>query len=225
MPSIDSGMHLIHALLDFLKGLSQPETLGRWTNEMGPWFYVLVFAVVFCETGLVVTPFLPGDSLLFAIGAVSAAESASLSLPLIAVCLMIAAILGDAVNYAIGLRIGPKIFKSESSRLLNKDHLLKAQAFYEKYGPKAIVLARFVPIVRTFAPFVAGIGRMSYAKFGLYNVVGAVLWVALCVGSGRLFGQIAFVQRHFELVLIAIIVISVLPVVFEIVMARRKKSA
>jgi membrane-associated protein len=169
-----------------------------------------------------VTPFLPGDSLLFALGAISADPGSPINLPLISILLIVAAILGDAVNYWAGHRIGPRVFTSESSRFLNKKHLLRAQEFYEKYGGKTIILARFVPIVRTFAPFVAGIGNMGYARFFLYNVVGAILWVVICVVAGYYFGQIPFVQKRFELVIIAIIIISIMPMVVEYLLARRR---
>jgi membrane-associated protein len=198
-------------------------------NEMIDWtglplFYALMFLVIFCETGLVVTPFLPGDSLLFALGAMVAGGGAGLSLPVLFVLLLIAAVAGDAVNYAMGWKLGPKVFKYESSWLLNKKHLLRAQEFYEKYGSKTIILARFVPIVRTFAPFVAGIGTMHYRRFAIYNVVGAVAWVTLCLLSGYYFGLIPLVKNNFEIVLIAIILISVLPMAFEFMQARRQRQ-
>lgn len=208
--------------IELFKGLTNQDTLSVWAGDMGIWFFVLLFAIVFAETGFVVTPFLPGDSLLFAVGAVTASDTGAVNFWVVFVVLTVAAIIGDAVNYAIGARIGPRVFKSETSKLLNKQHLLKAQAFYEKYGGKAIVLARFVPIVRTFAPFVAGIGKMSYRKFFVYNVFGAVLWVTICLGAGYLFGQKAFVKKHFELVLVAIIVISILPIAVEALLARRR---
>jgi membrane-associated protein len=203
-------------------GLNSTE---RWNDLIGYVgqgnIYVVLFAIIFAETGLVVTPFLPGDSLLFAIGAVGARHDIQLNLPLVTVLLIIAAILGDAVNYFIGYRVGPAIFTKETGRLLNKKHLLKAQEFYEKYGGKTIILARFVPIVRTFAPFVAGIGKMNYFRFAMYNVIGGVAWVLLCVAAGYFFGQMPFVQKHFEAVLIAIIFISLLPMVWEFWQARR----
>src|SRR5207253_2870161 len=149
-----------------------------------------LFIVVFCETGLVVTPVLPGDSMLFAVGAVAALPGANLSLVVILLALMAAAVLGDGVNYMIGYHVGPKVFSSERSRLFNKKHLLRTQAFYEKYGGKTIILARFMPIIRTFAPFVAGIGKMSYCRFALYNVTGGVAWVLVCVLAGYFFGNI-----------------------------------
>jgi membrane-associated protein len=178
-----------------------------------------LFAIVFAETGLVVTPFLPGDSLLFAVGAVAAGTDSPISLPLIGFLLVVAAVLGDAVNYWVGYRIGPKVFSREDSWLLNKKHLVEAQKFYDKYGGKTIILARFMPIVRTFAPFVAGIGRMSYPKFALYNVVGGTVWVTSFLMLGWGFGGLERVQKNFKLVILAIIVISVLPAVFEFVRA------
>src|SRR5215207_3312136 len=183
--------------------------------------YVVLFAIVFAETGLVVTPFLPGDSLLFAIGAIGARHEIQLNLPALTALLIVAAILGDAVNYWIGYRVGPAIFSKETGPLLNKKHLLEAQRFYEKYGGKTIILARFVPIVRTFAPFVAGIGKMNFFRFWLYNIVGGIAWVVICVLAGVFFGRFAFVQKHFELVILAIIVISILPMVVEFWRARQ----
>ncbi len=191
---------------------------------MGPWFYFLLFAIIFCETGLVVTPFLPGDSLLFAVGALAAPDGSPLSMGLLFGLLVAAAVIGDAINYAIGYRLGPKVFKYEQSRFFNKKHLLRAQAFYEKYGSKTIILARFVPIVRTFAPFVAGIGKMRYPRFFLYNCVGAVAWVAICSWSGYFFGGLPWVTAHFELVVLAIVIISVMPMVVEFLLAWRQRT-
>src|SRR5262249_42637467 len=150
----------------------------------GPWLYTVLFLIVFCETGLVVTPFLPGDSLLFAMGALAAGVDSPLSLPLLMLLLIGSAVLGDAVHYVIGYRVGPRVFQSERSRLFNRKHLLRTQEFYEKYGGKTIILARFVPIVRTFAPFVAGIGKMQYRNFAVYNVLGGMAWVCLCLFAG-----------------------------------------
>lgn len=186
--------------------------------------YVILFIIIFCETGLVILPFLPGDSLLFAIGAMGARDI-DISLPVVSVLLIIASVLGDAVNYAIGARLGPAVFTREDSKLLNKKHLQKAHEFYEKYGGKAIILARFVPVVRTFAPFVAGIGKMSYFKFALYNVIGGIAWVVLCISAGYFFGKREFVQKHFELVLVAVVVISVLPMVIEFIKHKRQAKA
>jgi membrane-associated protein len=189
---------------------------------LGPWFYPLLFLVIFCETGLVVTPFLPGDSLLFLVGALAASPASGLNLALLHIVLIGAAVLGDAVNYAIGYWVGPQVFRYEHSRLFNRKHLFRAQEFYEKYGSKTIILARFVPIVRTFAPFVAGIGRMQYRRFFLYNVLGGAAWVLICLWSGYWFGGIPWVEEHFEAVVVAIIIISVLPMAVEYVLARRR---
>jgi membrane-associated protein len=170
----------------------------------------------------VVTPFLPGDSLLFAIGAIGARGILTPGeLVLLVALLIAAAIIGDAVNYWIGYKLGPAVFNREDSRLLNKKHLLKAQEFYEKYGGKTIILARFVPIVRTFAPFVAGVGRMNFFRFWMFNIVGGVAWVLICVGAGYAFGNIEFVKKRFELVIVAIVIISVMPMVWELYQARR----
>lgn len=198
--------------------------LNEWVVSFGPWIYAALFLVVFCETGLVVTPFLPGDSLLFALGALSAGENAALSLPLLAVLLIAAGILGDAVNYSIGRWVGPKVFQREKSFLLNKTHLEKTQDFYERHGGKTIIIARFVPIVRTFAPFVAGIGQMPYRRFVIFNVVGAVAWVMIFLLAGYFFGNIPVVKRNFTIVIFAIIFISILPPVFEWWRARRLKT-
>lgn len=196
--------------------------LNHLAGQMGGWLYVLLFAIIFAETGLVVTPFLPGDSLLFAVGALSATEGSPINVWAIGVLLTIAAIIGDAVNYAIGKRLGPAVFKSEKSKLLNKEHLLKAHAFYEKHGGKTIIIARFIPIIRTFAPFVAGIGAMTYTKFAAYNVIGAVVWVWSFLFLGYQFGNLPFVKKNFTLVILGIIVVSCLPAVYEFVKARRE---
>src|SRR5687768_1231349 len=215
-------MEFFIKLYELLRNLGVDEKWKAMVDFIGtPTLYAVLFAIVFCETGLVVTPFLPGDSLLFAIGAIGARESIALNLPLVTVLLIVAAILGDAVNYWIGYKLGPAVFKREDSKLLNKKHLLRAQEFYEKYGGKTIILARFVPVVRTFAPFVAGVGRMNFFRFWLFNIVGAVAWVVICVGAGLAFGNIEFVKRRFELVIIAIVFISVLPMVVELWKAKR----
>ncbi len=221
---MDFVLKVFHALYPL-----KPESISALAGEAGPWLYVALFSIIFAETGLVIIPFLPGDSLLFAVGAVAAEPNSPINLPLTAVVLIVAAVLGDAVNYAIGKAIGPKVFHGEKgSWLLNRKHLTEAQRFYDKHGSKTIVLARFVPIVRTFAPFVAGIGRMNYARFAAYNILGGVAWVLICLMSGRLFGGIPFVRKRFELVILAIIFISVLPAAFEItrgwLAARKGKS-
>lgn len=189
--------------------------------SLGNWLYVILFSVVFCETGLIITPMLPGDSLLFAVGALVAKENSQLNLGLMFVLMTIAAILGDAVNYAIGRTLGPRVFHSDKSRLLNKRHLLKAQAFYDRHGGKAIFLARFIPIVRTFAPFVAGVGRMNRFRFWMFNATGGVCWVGLFLFGGYLFGNFRIVKDNYPLVIIGIIVVSALPVIYEWYRTRR----
>jgi len=197
--------------------------LDQVIQAYGTWTYALLFVIVFCETGLVVTPFLPGDSLLFAVGAFTARGSLDLATSL--VLLAAAGILGDSANYWIGARVGPAVFHRKDSRLFNPAHLERTHRFYEKYGAKTIVLARFVPIVRTFAPFVAGIGRMSYAKFLAYNVLGGVVWVGVLVLAGHFFGNIPVVRKNFSLVILAIITLSILPIVVETIRHRRSPVA
>lgn len=187
-------------------------TLQTFITMLGPWVYVLLFAIIFAETGLVVTPFLPGDSLIFVIGMLVA--MGLLSFPITLSVLLAAAILGDTVNYHIGKFIGPKAF-SMNSRFLKHEHLMKAQEFYEKHGPQTIIMARFVPIVRTFAPFVAGIGTMNYRKFILFNIVGAVLWVVGLLVAGYFLGEFEIIKKNLEKVLILIVFISVLPILLE----------
>lgn len=199
--------------------------LQDMATSMGAWLYGLLTLIIFCETGLVVTPFLPGDSLLFAVGALAGNPEFHISLPLVAVLLCAAAVLGDAVNFAIGKWVGPAIFHKDTGRLLNKQHLLRAQRFYEKHGGKTIFLARFIPIIRTFAPFVAGIGKMNYFRFAMYNVTGGVTWVLSFLVAGYVFGQQEWVKKGFHWVIMAIIVISVIPVVIEFVRARRQGKA
>ena len=207
-------MALLQELLKLVHDLRG--TLTAWAGDMGPWLSVALFAIIFCETGLVVTPFLPGDSLLFTLGALEATASGwPLRWQFVAPLLIVAGVLGDAVNYAIGRRFGHALFTREDSKVFNKKHLVRAQRFYEKYGGKTIILARFVPIVRTFAPFVAGMGDMTYRRFAAFNVVGAVLWVGLLYACGIWFGGLGWVKDHFEAVVVAIVVVSVLPAVFE----------
>jgi len=212
-------MELISQALDWMLHLDDKmlELVGRY----GTWTYAILFAIVFCETGLVVTPFLPGDSLLFAAGAI--AGQGSLNLWIVMAVLLVAAILGDTLNYHIGHYLGPKVFREgRTSRWLKKEHLDRTHAFFEKYGGKTIIIARFVPIVRTFAPFVAGVGAMTYAKFIMFNVVGAVLWVVSLTLAGYWLGRIAWVKENFEIVVLAIIVISLLPMVWEWWRVRRE---
>ena len=212
-------MDLIYQLFDFL--LKFDQHLEAMLKSVGPWTYVFLFVIVFCETGLVVTPFLPGDSLLFAAGAL-AATTDSLSFPIVLVSLGVAAILGDAVNYFIGAKFGERILAAQKIPWIKPAHLEKTHAFFERYGNKTIVIARFVPIVRTFAPFVAGIGRMSYRQFGMYNIVGGIAWVLICTTAGYLFGNIPWVKNNFSAVVLGIVFVSVLPIVFEFLLAWRR---
>jgi membrane-associated protein len=216
-------MELLHEFLRLFTDLQN--TLAGWVNAYQAWVYLILFTIVFCETGLVVTPFLPGDSLLFAAGTLTIAiPDSPLRVHWLILVISAAAVIGDAVNFSAGYRIGPKVFTRENSIWLNKKHLLRAQAFYEKYGGKTIILARFVPIIRTFAPFVAGIGKMKYRRFASFNVIGGVAWVTICVVAGRLFGGLPFVQNHFEAVLVAIVILSVMPAVIEYWRERRRSS-
>jgi len=191
------------------------ETYGGWT-------YLLLFVIVFCETGLVVTPFLPGDSLLFAAGAFAA--TGSLSLWVLFAVLIAAAVLGDTVNYWVGHFLGPRLLAMRRFRPIKPKHLAYTHEFFEKYGGKTIIIARFVPIVRTLAPFVAGLGRMRYRRFMSFNVVGGVAWVAICLVAGDLFGNLSFVKKNFSLVVLAIIALSLVPAVWELLRARREPS-
>ena len=192
-------------------------------QSYGTWTYVILFLIIFCETGLVVTPILPGDSLLFAAGAFAA--TGSLDLAWLLILLTVAAVLGDAVNYAIGHFMGPKVFSQPDSRFLKKEYLDRTHEFYERYGGKTIIIARFVPIVRTFAPFVAGVGSMTYAKFASYNVIGGLLWVGVCVLAGYAFGNIPVVQENFTLVILGIIFVSILPGIIEFLRQRQQTVA
>jgi len=211
-------MEYIHLLIDFI--LHIEVHLDYMIQTYHYWTYLILFLIIFCETGVVVLPFLPGDSLLFAIGAFAA--RGSFDFATIAFSLLAAAILGDSLNYSIGKYIGPKVFDKEDSFLFNKSHLMKAHAFYEKYGSKTIIIARFIPIVRTFAPFVAGVGKMSYKEFMTFNVVGAVLWIFSFIPLGYFFGNLPFVEKNFKLVMLAIIILSVLPAVIEFIREKRK---
>lgn len=204
---------LIKKLIDFI--LHIDVHLAEIIRDYGAWTYAILFLIIFAETGLVVTPFLPGDSLLFAAGAFCAKPDTGLNVHFMAVLLFVAAVIGDTLNYWIGARIGPAVFKREDSMFLRKKHLERAHAFFEKYGGRAIILARFVPIVRTFVPFVAGVGRMTYSRFIAYNVVGGFIWIYFFIYAGYLFGNHPVVQKNFKLVILAIIFLSVLPMVFE----------
>jgi len=218
-------MDLIHWFVDFFLHLDQH--LAEVIQRYGTTTYFLLFLIVFLETGLVITPILPGDSLLFAAGAFAALGHLRLWPLFFLLC--VAAILGDTVNYAIGARLGPKVFSYSKSRFFNPEHLKKTHAFYEKYGGKTIVIARFVPIVRTFAPFVAGVGEMSYWQFLGFNVIGGVLWVSICLFAGYFFGNLEVVKKNFSIVVIVIVLISLLPAVVEYLKhraeAKRKDAA
>ena len=210
-------MEIVQLAIDFILHIDQH--LIDITAAYGMWTYAVLAVIVFAETGLVVTPFLPGDSLLFAAGAICALGT--MNVWVMIALLILAAILGDAVNYTIGNRLGPKIFSSTTSKLLNREHLNRTHAFYERHGGKTIILARFMPIIRTFAPFVAGIGAMRYRQFAVYNVVGAVVWVASFSLLGYYFGNLELVRKNFTLVIGVIIVLSVLPAVWEFLRARK----
>ena len=206
MNPVDFVLHFDRHLLEFVR-------------DYGSWVYAILFTIVFAETGFVVTPFLPGDSLLFAAGALCA--TGELSIAAMGVLLALAAFLGNAVNYSVGRVVGPRVFQS-GARLLNKKYLDRAHAFFEQYGGKAVILGRFVPIVRTFVPFVAGAAQMTSASFVVHNAVGAVAWVALCLGAGWFFGNIPIVKNNFSLVTIGIVFVSILPMLFEMISHRRR---
>ena len=211
-------------LIDYFLRLD--EHLAEFVATYGLWVYALLFTIIFAETGLVVTPFLPGDSLLFAAGALAA--SGAMDLTTLLVLLSVAAIAGDAVNYSIGRYIGPRVFRAEAprtfwERALNREHLNRAHDFFERYGGKAIVLGRFAPIIRTFVPFVAGAVSMTYSKFAFFNITGGLIWVGVCVGGGYAFGNVPIVKENFSLVAIGIVVVSLIPVVVE--MLRNWRSA
>jgi membrane-associated protein len=214
-------MDLIYGLIDFV--LHIDEHLAEIISQYGAWTYGILFAIIFCETGLVVTPILPGDSLLFAAGSLAAIPETNMNVVFLWVLLCVAAILGDTVNYWIGSAVGTRIFKPDA-KILKTDYLRRTEEFYAKYGGKTIIIARFIPIVRTYAPFVAGAGSMNYAKFLTYNVVGGVVWITLFLFAGYFFGAIPFVRDNFGLVVIAIIILSVLPAVFEVIRHRRERA-
>ena len=215
-------MEYIHFFIDFV--LHIDVHLAEMVTLYVPWIYAILFLIIFCETGLVVTPFLPGDSLLFVAGALAALPGNPMNVHLIVLCLVIAAVLGDASNYTIGRFFGEKLFSNPNSKIFKQSYLDKTHQFYKKHGGKTIILARFVPIVRTFAPFVAGMGHMSYRHFALYNVTGGIAWVAIFAYAGYFFGGMEFVQRNLEILIVAIIFISILPGVFEIIRNKNKAS-
>lgn len=204
---------LLASLVDFI--LHIDTHLQVLAAQYGLWLYAILFIIIFCETGLVVTPFLPGDSLLFAAGSLASMPGSSLDPHYLFLLFFFAAVLGDSLNYQIGHKLGPKVFSYQKSRLFNPRHLVKTNQFFQKYGGKTIIIARFIPIIRTFAPFVAGIGAMHYSRFLLFNIVGAALWVGVFSYSGYFFGQLPFVQQNFKLLIIAIIIISIMPPFIE----------
>ena len=213
-------------MIDFI--LNFDAHLTGFVQNYGTLTYGILFTIIFAETGLVITPFLPGDSLLFAAGALAA--TGALSIEVIFVSLVIAAVIGDAVNYSIGRRLAYRFLDDAPDtgwifRVVKREHVVRAHEFFEKHGGKAVVLARFVPIVRTFVPFVAGGAKMTYRTFAFYNVTGAILWVVICAGAGYLFGNIPVVKENFELVVIGIIVVSVLPIAFEVIKSWRQPGA
>jgi membrane-associated protein len=192
--------------------------LAMLVQNYGPWIYAILFAIIFCETGLVIAPFLPGDSLLFIAGALAA--TGGMDVHIVVVLLIIAAVLGDAVNYQIGAWLGPRIFKDDNARYLKKAHLEKAHAFYEKWGGAAIILARFTPFLRTYVPFVAGMSRMSYRKFALYNITGGIIWVASLTYLGYFFGNIPWVKANQGFMVIGIVIVSLIPVLIGVIKSR-----
>jgi membrane-associated protein len=210
-------VEILKGLLDFILHLDKH--LSPIIQQYGAWTYLLLFAIVFCETGLVVTPILPGDSLLFAAGAFAA--NGSLSIVVLVLSLVAAAILGDTANYWIGHFLGHRLINARR-RIIKPEHLAYTHEFFEKYGGKTVIIARFVPIVRTFAPFVAGLGSMSYGRFMAYNAVGGAAWVLICTAAGYLFGNLPFVRKNFSVVVLAIIFVSLLPAVWEILQARKR---
>ena len=210
-------MEFIQLVIDFILHIDRH--LAELTAAYGPWIYGILFLIIFCETGLVVTPFLPGDSLLFVAGAIATQDA--MNVHIMVPLLIVAAILGDAVNYSIGRFFGAKLFANPDSKIFRRRYLEVTEAFYEKHGGKTIILARFVPIVRTFAPFVAGMGHMPYRRFATYNVIGAVVWVTLFSYAGYFFGNLPVVQSNLHYLIVAIIFVSILPGVIEIIRHRR----
>ncbi|HDL7930772.1 TPA: DedA family protein [Yersinia enterocolitica] len=212
-------MEFIRFVIDFI--LHIDVHLAELVAQYGVWVYGILFLILFCETGLVVTPFLPGDSLLFVAGALASLPSNDINVHIMVALMVTAAILGDAINYTIGRVFGETLFSNPDSKIFRRSYLDKTHQFYEKHGGKAIILARFVPIIRTFAPFVAGMGKMSYRHFAAYNVIGALVWVLLFTYAGYWFGNMPFVQDNLKLLIVAIIVVSILPGVFEVWRHRR----
>lgn len=223
---IDLTSHLISYLETFIEIVLHLDLyLAVWTQSYGVWIYLILFLIIFAETGLVIIPFLPGDSLLFAAGAIATLPDSSINVHILALLLLIAGIIGDFVNYSIGLRFGPRIFSKENSFFLNKNHLIKTQSFYEEHGSKTIIIARFAPIIRTFAPFVAGIGKMNYSRFIIYNALGAFLWVYSFIYAGYFFGNLPSVKKNFHIIIFAVIGLSLVPVFIGWLQSRKKVSS
>lgn len=213
-------MELIKYLIDFILHLEHH--LTAIIHDYGVWTYLIIFLIIFCETGLVVTPFLPGDSLLFALGAFAA--KGALDPVLLVVLLSIAAISGNMVNYAVGRWLSPQILKHQKIKFIKQEYIERTEKFYEKYGGKTIIITRFIPIIRTFAPFMAGVGNMKYSRFTFYNLAGGLLWINLFIWAGYFFGNLPFVQKHFEHVIFAIIIISFIPAVYEMIQAKNESK-
>jgi len=215
-------VEVIKSIIDFI--LHIDVHLSQITSDYKGWTYLILFAIIFAETGFVVTPFLPGDSLLFAAGALIAGGKSGLEIYLLAVILIIAAFLGNTVNYLLGNYLGPKVFK-ENNKILKLDYYLKTKAFFDKHGAKAVIFSRFMPIIRTIAPFVAGVGRMPFLKYSLYNIIGGASWIILFLFAGLWLGQVEFFAKHFSLVGIAIILISVVPPIYAAIKSKTNKKA
>jgi membrane-associated protein len=215
-------MDFLHEVWNFLVDLilNTESTLDMLVNNYGTWIYAILFLIIFCETGLVVTPFLPGDSLLFLAGMIAHRETNDLHVYWLILILIVAAVIGDAVNYSIGRKFGEKLFSNPNSKIFKQAYLEKTHHFYEKHGGKTIIIARFVPIVRTFAPFVAGMGKMTYKHFFSFNVIGGIAWVSIFCLLGYFVGGVEFVQNNLKMVVVAIIIISILPGVYEVVKAK-----
>ncbi len=213
-------METIKFLIDFILHLEHH--LTAIIQNYGAWSYLIVFLIIFCETGLVVTPFLPGDSLLFALGAF--AGRGALDPLVLSIILTIAAIVGDTVNYWVGRFLAPKVLQHQKIKFIKQEYIERTEKFFEKYGGKTIIIARFVPIIRTFAPFMAGVGSMSYPKFLFYNVIGGLLWINSLIWAGYFFGSLPFVEKNFEIVILAIIILSLVPVAYELIQAKREKK-
>jgi membrane-associated protein len=211
-------MSFIHVIMHI------DQYLNTWSIALGPWLYVIMFLVIFAETGLVIFPFLPGDSLLFALGAMTSIDQNPLNIWILSLALMSASILGDNTNHFIGQIFGKKLFTKEKSIFFKKSNLIKAEKFYDKYGSKAVVIGRFVPIIRTLVPFVAGIGQMKRKKFFSYSVIGAIIWVNILLFAGRFFGNLPIVKANFQLVIVGVIILSYMPIVYEFAVAKLRKS-